>query len=675
MVKRTRPDSPPDVPEREIELHLGAQEPSAAPAQSAADAPSLPATSAPAAPGEGKSFEIEWFDEARPPQPGHIFMEAPPEPPLQPFEIVREPRHPHPDPQAAAAPHRAPAAALRAMGGSGAPARPAFLVRFFWGFMPIILLLAGYGSVILSQKTVGFAWDEAYYYEPSLKAADWLTDVLRGHRPFDRARIDAAWGDLHEHPSVQKFLSGISLRAFADNERQLWAMRFPIAILFGLSLSLIYLLGRRAWGPVPGLLSALIFATMPRIFGQAHFATMEIPLIFMMLLVVFCFLRGLDSPFWAAMTGLSFGLLLATKINGFFLPIPLILWAHCYARRRYANNLFAMLLVGPAVFVLAWPWLWPAPAQRLLEYFAFHAQHQQTALYFWGKIWGYGGPNAPWFYPWVILGVTVPLSGLILIVWGALRTLGSLTRRPIGTLYFLVALTMLGVASLPSTPKYDGERLFLPAFPFLALLGGSGAVGLLSVVQFLTARGRRQDLARQRRIWHGAAAALALIVLADGGGAIARHHPYELSYFNPVVGGLAGASRSGDYETTYWGEQLNDRVIDAINDLPDGSNLEPLAMNEQCLKDLQIWGLIKPEIQISLPKFLTRGNAKIPYYDYHLLQMRRGFFRRPERALAGSKTFPLVKSWDCDGVPLMRLYRTGPEFESYWPTLGPDPAQ
>ena len=55
-------------------------------------------------------------------------------------------------------------------------------------------------------------------------------------------------------------------------------MRLPIAILFGMSLNLIYWLGRRTWGPVPGLIAALIYATMPRIFGHAHLASIKMPL-------------------------------------------------------------------------------------------------------------------------------------------------------------------------------------------------------------------------------------------------------------------------------------------------------------------------------------------------------------------------------------------------------------
>ncbi|MCL5270634.1 MAG: glycosyltransferase family 39 protein [bacterium] len=616
-------------------------------------------------------FEIVGFDEERPPEQGRIFAEPLPEPPPQPFEIVRQPHpsriridfSPAANPPAATdwgAHEERPAMAPSVAAARPAVSPPPLVVRFFWGFMPLILLLVGYGSVVLTQKGMGYAWDEAYYYEPALKAADWLVEVLRGNNVFDRAAIDVYWGERHEHPSIQKLLSGIAMRAFSAPKNQLWAMRLPMAILFGLSLNLIYLMGRRAWGPVPGLAAALVYATMPRVFGHAHFASLETPLIFMSLQPVCGFQRGLDSPLWAAFTGIAFGLLLATKINGFFLPVPLVIWAHLYARRRYVNNLFAMLTLGPVFMVLAWPWLWPDPVVRLLEYLRFHAEHQQTALFFLGRKWGYGGANAPWFYPLTMVAVTIPVGALALLVLGLAKVLHRPHRQPMGALFLCCAAVMLTVASLPSTPRYDGVRLFLPVFPFLALLCGAGTVEMMSLTERAARRLGVADPVRLRRLWRWTASAIVAVVLLEGVAALVRYHPYTLSYFNALAGGIRGAERRG-FEVTYWGEALNEDVLTAINELPDGSSLDPLAIHELCLQHLQEWGLIKEEIRI--------GGR--PPYDYHLLLMRRGFFTRPEMALAGRTIFPVVREWRLMGVPLIALYKTGPPFEKFWPTLPP----
>jgi|GEM_PF-966699 len=617
--------------------------------------------------GAGGAFEIEMFDEEREPQAGSYFAEIAPEPPPQPEELIHAPARGRKAGSGGAEPWRLGMAETLDPAVRRPQRRPPLALRLWWGLMPLILLVAGYASVIFSQDGVGYAWDEAYYYRPSLQAIDWLLDLARGQTGLDQASVDYYWEERHEHPSVQKFLSGFALHFFPNPESQLFAMRLPMAVLFGLTLSLIYLLGRRAWGTMPGLIAALIYLTLPRVFGHAHFASMETPLVFMTLLVVFCFLRGLFSPTWAVATGVAFGLLLATKINGFFLPIPLLVWAHLFARRRYVNNVFAMLFLGPVVMVAVWPWLWHDTVHRLLEYLAFHASHQQTALYFLGRKWGYGGVNAPWFYPLVMIGVTLPLFSLALVIYGILRTLFRIRRRPLGALFVLCAAVLLGVACAPVTPRYDGVRLFLPVFPFLALLGGAGLESLIRRIQRWTARSRRFHDLEILRVGHLLTAGAALAILAEGVTALVLYHPFYLSYFNPLVGGLEGAERRG-FETTYWGEALNEEVIETLNGLPDRPDgappsIRPLALHGLNLAHLQEWGLLRADL---------RFDAEPPY-DYHLLLMRRGFFNRPERALADTRAFPIERRWLKFGVPMIALYRTGEAFEQFWPTMPPNP--
>ena len=40
-----------------------------------------------------------------------------------------------------------------------------------WNVVPLLLLLCGSLSVALTQKGVGYAWDEAFYYAPAQDAA------------------------------------------------------------------------------------------------------------------------------------------------------------------------------------------------------------------------------------------------------------------------------------------------------------------------------------------------------------------------------------------------------------------------------------------------------------------------------------------------------------------------
>jgi hypothetical protein len=652
---------------------------------------------------DNTSFDIEWTDEEIVSGGGTLFSEPGPEPPLQSFEILGWSRpgetagaempdqqdtdlpsgspyssveSNHPSPAALGRPPiQSPRSAetpgqIRAVSGTDHRTvprrRPSILIRLVWSFMPIILFTAGYAAVFLTQDNVGYAWDEAYYYEPSLLAAEWLAGFLKGGNR-DSASIDRYWSSLREHPSVLKLSAGISLMFFPvffpanfpGEQSHLMLIRLPVAIYFGISLSLVYLLGRRAWGPVPGLISALLLLTMPRVFGHAHFASMEVPLICIMLAVVFCFLRGLDSRFWALLTGICFGFLLATKINAFFLPVPLLLWAHLYAKTRYLNNLLFMLILGPLVMILVWPWLWHDPLNRILEYLAFHVNHQQTALYFQNVKWGCGGVSAPWYYPLVMIFVSLPSTHILLMVVGIIRNIWKPHHRPYSSLFLMCILFMLLIASLSSTPKYDGVRLFLPVFPFLALVGGGGSLTLIRFLTRLTKRYFLDKPERQHRLMQLVAGTIAVAILLSGSLAMIRIHPYYLSYFNRMTGGLPGAADKG-FEITYWGEAFNKDVNGFLNTLPinpDGSKPKILvrALHRLCMDHLQQWGYLSDELL-----FIDPGQG---IADYHVLLMRKGFWSVDDWIL--EKYLTPLREWRSNGISMISVYRTGPEFERF----------
>lgn len=548
---------------------------------------------------------------------------------------------------------------------AGEPRRPAATEPWgrtgagAWRLAPLGLFVLGAALVTLTQSGVGYAWDEAYYYEPSKKAAEWLLRLFsEPAEAAGREAIDAHWAERSEHPGFHKTLTGLSLLLLEERWDPILAMRLPAALLFGGTLALIYLLGLRVWDAPSGLIAAVAYAAMPRIFGHAHFSSMETPLNFSMLLTLYCYIRGLRSAAWAAGCGVAFGLLLATKINAFFFFPPLLLWGQIFARRQQVNNLFAMLTLGPIGFVLFWPWLWHDTPVRILEYLQFHATHQQTALWFMGRKWGYGGENAPWFYPSVMLGVTLPIGVMILTALGAVLGVLRFPSRKLPLLVLFTGLVMWAVASAPPTPKYDGVRLFLPLFPCLALLAGGGGSAVLNLTRWAA---KRQAHARHEVTI--VACLLVFALAAEGAWGAYRSHPYYLSYFNPVAGGLAGAEARG-FETTYWGEAVNGEVIDAINRLvPDGESVRVLALHQLCFLQLQQWGKLKSTIDVT---------AAPPYYA-HLLLHRKGFYGRPERALVESERFAPLIRWSKHGVPMVTLYRTGPAFEAYWPRLEAEP--
>ena len=54
----------------------------------------------------------------------------------------------------------------------------------------LIFFVAGTVSVLATQRSAGYTWDEAFYYEPALDAARLVLEIFQGHSPFEPPLID-----------------------------------------------------------------------------------------------------------------------------------------------------------------------------------------------------------------------------------------------------------------------------------------------------------------------------------------------------------------------------------------------------------------------------------------------------------------------------------------------------
>jgi hypothetical protein len=106
---------------------------------------------------------------------------------------------------------------------------------------------------------------------------------------------------------------------------------------------------------------------------------------------------------------------------------------------------------------------------------------------------------------------------------------------------------------------YDGERLFLPVFPLLAMVSGIGFQGLWD-----RAGGRG-----------GLRAVLGVFLAAQSIGLVSTF-PFGLSYYNLLVGGLPGAERLG-LELTYWGDAVDPVLLGELAERAEAGDTSALA--------------------------------------------------------------------------------------------------
>lgn len=428
-----------------------------------------------------------------------------------------------------------------------------------WDATCAAVLALGFLILLLcTVKDLGYARDEGFYFQAARSYEAWF-ELL--HVDFSSAlepsTIDRYWSVNHEHPALIKSLFALSHRylwsGFSLFSEQGTAYRFPAMALSSLSLAVIYCWGARETGRLAGVVSALSFALMPRVFHHAHLACFDMPVAAMLLFTSYAFARSLEGGIaWAIATGVLYGLLLDTKHNAWLLPGAFALHflltrgAHAVralrAKRWAVPHAFpALLLISPCVFYLGWPWIWHDTVERLQEYARFHLQHEYYNMEFLGQT--YWKPPMPRLYAWVMTLATVPAVTLLTFAVGLVACFWkrSLASTP------LLWLLCLGMCYAPwwsnQTPIFGGTKHWLTAYPFLCLFAGRG---------FAFAAARIGELFPQRAWALSAPLALALCLLVGPLGMTLHSAPWGLSFYTPLVGGAPGAASLG-LNRTFWG--------------------------------------------------------------------------------------------------------------------------
>jgi 4-amino-4-deoxy-L-arabinose transferase-like glycosyltransferase len=301
-----------------------------------------------------------------------------------------------------------------------------------------------------------------------------------------------------------------------------------------------------------------------------------------------------------------------SDLPGAVLVIPLLVWC---VRRLLARMLpkhgiwgverpalgtwTAILAFAPVVGWLGNPAWWRETLPRLTHYYTLSFQRQGSLpdiqiLYF-GQAYEF---SLPWPNAWVLMAISVPVAILCAAMVGLVWAMGQIPRDRL-PFYFFVHFMTLPVIRMLDTPAHDGVRLFLPTFFFLAAFAGWGAIWLAD----LLARGLRLPSRLARSV-------ITAAVLGSAALALFRIHPYELSYYNELIGGPRGAWERG-FELTYWYDAFNPRVISEINSkLPLHAEVDFLndKTNPVTFQELQMLGALRADIVL-----IARDHEKFPY--------------------------------------------------------------
>lgn len=248
---------------------------------------------------------------------------------------------------------------------------------------------------------------------------------------------------------------------------------------------------------------------------------------------------------------------------------------------------FAMLAAGPALLVLGWPLLWVDTFDNLLRWIEFHFHHEHYMQVWFGKVLAY--PPFPPQFAWGMTAFTWPLTLLVPVVLGLLALYAprrlkippevlqverfdawlfaehaddrgeTAEQRSWLRLLLLSALWPIALISLPGTPIFGGTKHWMPAVPFLLLIGAYGVQAVWRTV--LAAQHDVLGMPNRRALV--VAWVLALALLIPAGQATRATYKHGAAYYNELLGGVPGAAQLG-MQRQFWGGSTREG-LDYVN--------------------------------------------------------------------------------------------------------------
>lgn len=439
--------------------------------------------------------------------------------------------------------------------------------------------------------SAGVVWDETRHISNAKARLYSVYSIATGKPQLDMCSIDKLPEDPEDEdrcwagrPRLSISVAGITWGAAMalsgmslDVVSSVAAHRISTLIFTSLCIFFLVLFAFETYGTKAALLSSAALIFIPRFFIHSLYTTLDAPIASMMLIASYFIWKGTKSRKYAIASGIVFGLALATKVTAFLLPLAIVPWLLICYRDRILKRikslaagrieptpavflLASLIIISPVVFLIIWPWLWNDTLPRLLGYVGLNAAHSvsmNVATFYLGESY----IEVPWHYSWVMLLATVPATILFFSILGGIRTLKeglSMENRASLLLLFGFLLLPLVFTSPLATP-HDAMRMYLPTFPFLAMLAGIGGSTLLEFI-----RGRRASIL--------ALFAVLLMISVPGAIAISQGTHAAANYYSLVVGGTEGAYERG-FEMDYYGESYNDVVLWLNENAPNGSSI------------------------------------------------------------------------------------------------------
>jgi hypothetical protein len=444
---------------------------------------------------------------------------------------------------------------LRAMMSVTLPHRHATDARWpdraAWGVLALLALIA-----LLTFRDYGLGWDDYTHSQYGELLLQFYRSGFRDTRALSFVNLYLYGGGF----DMAAALLAKVLPFGPFETRRLVGAAVGLVGLFA-----TWRIGRRAGGPLAGLVALILLAACPLYYGHMFINPKDAPFAVAMAIFLLGLVRLLDqyprpSAATLLLVGSGFGLAIGSRIMAGFGVLDafaaLALLFAIESRRegvgaagaRLGRVLLALVpaaVLAYAVMALLWPWgvVHPLNPLTAIETFSHFFEKPWQEL-FGGEL--YEPPAMPRRYVPVLLGLKLPELFLALAIAGvagalvaAARSAVAPRRRAIHLAIALAVVLPVAVAVLARPAMYNGIRHFVFVLPPLAV---AGSVATAFVAERV-ARGGCMALAAAGLIFIAGVASPVMNMM--------RLHPYEYASFNHLAGGVQAAQSR--YMLDYWG--------------------------------------------------------------------------------------------------------------------------
>jgi YYY domain-containing protein len=329
----------------------------------------------------------------------------------------------------------------------------------------------------LLVRLLGLNWDQHHFFHPDERAIAMAIERL-SFIPLQLNPQFFAYGSFPFYVTrAVTSLLGLFHRWFAGYDGIILTGRAISAIWGVATVALLVYLGTRLYARRVGLLAGFLLAATVLHVQSSHFAISDIPLTFLVLLVLTFLTEAVRSgKLWHFLAaGFSIGLALATKFSA--LPILLSLGVAVFFRLRTEGRRLRPVVYGSAAIGLVAVGFFLGQPYAVLDSRAyFHDILEQSRMVRNAGMFPYtnqyiGTPKYAYDLGQMILWGMGPVLG-IAALWGTVRWLGRGIRKITPSEWILLSWV---VPFFVLTGSFDVKylRYLLPIYPFVILWGAA----------------------------------------------------------------------------------------------------------------------------------------------------------------------------------------------------------